>query len=448
MFEAVPRSPVLPATARRSDAPHLIRLDTPQRPPAVITYMSSSGLALARSLGKRGVDVHVVDADAYALGMRSRYCTPHICPDVEASEEDYIAELVRIAESLPLRPVLFSTGDKTTLAISRHREVLGEHYHLNLANEELLSALITKDGLAELANRHGFAAPRTLTPMSVAHLEEASRELEYPVILKPSLSPCWLNPKVFPIVGRYAKVALADDRETLLHLYRQLIEVDPRLIVQEVIPGDDYELYYVCMYCDQNGEPLGIFAGQKVRVFPVHYGSATMVRSFHDPELINLATHMARTLRYQGLGGIELKRDPRDGQYKLIEFNARWGLWDGLSERCGVPLGYMAYLDTIGQTVSPTTSYCTGVIWVDALRDMLAFRAYAQEGLLALPQWLNSLRGPREYSVFSWDDLRPFVDVSRGVGRNLWDKLLSRSGELQQGEPLRPSSRSRRRQAC
>lgn len=380
--------------------------------PAVVTHMSQSGLAIVRSLGRRGIPVYAVDPDPGQPELRSRYAIPRICPRLATDEPAFIEYLVQLGKQIGTRAVLYPTGDRTVLAFSRHRAVLRPYYRFIMPEHEVISELVTKDGLDRIARRHGIPAPRTLLPASLDELGAAAGELAYPVLIKPVVSPSWCNPRVYEIIGDNAKVAVAEDRAQLLHLYERLAAIDPELVIQELIPGNDDQLFYVCIYCDASSQPVGMFAGQKLRLFPAHFGSASYVRSFHDPELLSLAVRMVRKVGYRGLCGIEFKRDARDGRYKLIEFNARFGLWDMLGEKVGVDLVELSYRDALGLPVEPRHEYRTGVAWVGLERDYGAFRTYHREGKLSLMEWLGSLLLARSYPFFSTDDPKPFFKTS------------------------------------
>ena len=154
------------------------------------------------------------------------------------------------------------------------------------------------------------------------------------------------------------------------------------------------------------------------------------MRSFHDPELEQVALQLLSGVQYQGLGGIEFKKDARDGCYKLIEFNTRFGMWDGLGVRCGVDTPYIAYQDTLARPVEPQGTYRENIIWVDWHRDLRAFWIYRQHGQLTLGQWLRSLRGEKMWAVYSRDDWRPGVTFSLNLIRLLWARLTRRASAV------------------
>ena len=60
----------------------------------VIDVGNENGLATLRSLGRRGVRVEALSSDPLAIGLVSRYGTPHHCPDVVDDPDGLIRFLI------------------------------------------------------------------------------------------------------------------------------------------------------------------------------------------------------------------------------------------------------------------------------------------------------------------------------------------------------------------
>jgi predicted ATP-grasp superfamily ATP-dependent carboligase len=387
-----------------------------------MTYL---GLGLVRALGRKGVPVYALDPSPNALGMNSRYCRPILTPDLKQDEEQYLSFLLDFGRGLPTKAVLYPTGDPTVVLFSRERERLAPYYHYVAPDHATVLQLLTKTGLDAIAQQHGIPAPRTLIPPDRAAVEAAAGQLLYPVILKPAESHAWKARSIVELIGVGTKVIPCQTPEELLTSYDRIAAHNPALIVQEFIPGDDADLLYFCFYLNRESEPLGIFAGSKRRVLPPGLGSASFVESVEDPALTEAALKLLRAVRYRGLGGVEFKRDPRDGVYKLIECNVRFGLWDALGARCGVNLAHIAYRDALGQPVEPQLRYRAGVKWVSFERDLSAFKLYRRQKKLTTFGWLRSLIGEKMWAVFAWDDLRPFLS---SAPRYVWSRIAPRLG--------------------
>lgn len=383
-------------------------------PAVVIPAERPAALGIARSLGRRGIPVHGVDADPWAIGMASRYVTACPLPGGDMSDSNRLRTLMSLGRRLGRKSVLFAVSDDAVLLCSKHRDELREHYSFVMPDHQTVTSLLTKDGLHGMAEKHGIAAPRMYSVASVAEAERIAGELPYPVIIKPVFSPSWLNPEIRGMLqtnplGGAPKVAVCADAQELLETYRRIAVHDPRMIFEEIIPGEDERLLYYCFYLNRRSEPLATFAGVKRRILPVGFGSASYVKSAHDPALEEISLRLLSGCRYQGLGGVEFKQDSRDGSYKLIEFNARLGMWDSLSARCGIDIPHIAYCDALELPVHAQRSYRAGVSWIDFQRDARAFLAYRSRGELTFPQWARSLTGEKDWAVFSADDWMPAV---------------------------------------
>ncbi len=401
--------------------------------PAVITPVDDHmGLDIARSLAKRGVRVLGLDHDPGVPGRHSRCLEFTRCPDPNEDEEGFVAFLIRFADGLRCKPVLFPLSDRHALVCSAHRDSLRGHYEFVMPDHRTMVALATKDGLLAAAREFGIPAPRTVPVAGPDELKALAPSLSFPVLLKPTESTYWQASPVARalrsgLLAGQPKVRVCRDAGELLEEYRRIAAYDNRLLVQEVVPGEDDRLAYFCFYLDRGSRPLGFFAGRKCRVLPTGFGSASFVRGLIDPRLNELSFRLLSGTRYQGLGGIEFKMDPRDGEYKLIEFNTRFGMWDGLAERGGVDLAGIAYDDALGRRVEPRLAYRDDVAWIDCQRDFRAFLEYRRRGRLSLGGWRRSLKGRKMWAIYSREDWRPGLALTLRLARKLLDRMMGKA---------------------
>jgi predicted ATP-grasp superfamily ATP-dependent carboligase len=359
-----------------------------------------------------GISVHGIDTDPMACGMASKYLHAHLLPSTNNSEENRLQFLVDLGKKLGQKTVLFPVSDDDVVLCSKERTELEKYYLYVMPDHSTVMNMLSKDGLSRAAKSCGIPSPQMFVPTDIRELEAIAGQLPYPVIIKPVISPSWLRPEIIkllrdnPLSGP-PKVVFCPGPETLLQNYRKVTSYDSRVIIQEVIPGEDDCLVYFCFYLDRQNKPLATFAGRKLRLLPVGFGSASYVRSFYDQELEEISLQLLHGVAYKGLGGIEFKKDPRDGKYKLIEFNARFGMWDALSVHCGVDIPYISYSDAIGQRVEAQRQYQENIAWFDLQRDIRAFVIYRSQRKLTFVQWLRTFRGEKDWSVYAADDWKP-----------------------------------------
>jgi predicted ATP-grasp superfamily ATP-dependent carboligase len=332
-------------------------------------------------------------------------------PNTNGSESSRFEFLAKLGKELG-EAVLFPVSDDDVLLCSRFRNELERNYHFVMTDHATINSVLTKDGLHKIASLYDIPAPNMFPASSHAEVKNIASSLSYPVILKPVFSPSWLHGEIVSLLRNNflsgpPKVAFCQNAQILLETYSKIAVFDPNMIIEEVIPGEDERLAYYCFYLDRHSRPLAGFAGKKLRVLPIGFGSASFVRSFYDPELEELSQKLLSCIHYQGLGGIEFKKDARDEKYKLIEFNARFGMWDSLSTRCGIDIPYIAYCDALDWQVESQSQYRKDVLWIDFQRDVRAFIILNQRKQLSFKTWLKSFSGEKEWAIYSRDDWKP-----------------------------------------
>lgn len=330
---------------------------------------------------------------------------------MDRSDDKRLEVLLKLGKELG-EAVLYPVSDDAVMLASRYRYELQKYYHYVQPDHETVKGVLTKDGLHKIAAQHNIPSPQKFPACSLEQVQEIADKLPYPVILKPVFSPSWLRPEITALLRESfltgpSKVSYCEDPQTLLQKYSEIAQYDPCMIIQEVIPGEDSRLGYFCFYLNRQSQPIATFAGIKERILPVGFGSATYVRSIYDPDLEEISLRLLSSIQYQGLGGVEFKRDPRDGQYKLIEFNARFGMWDSLSIRCGIDIPYIAYADALGWEVDPQFKYRENVRWVDFQRDVRAFIIYNRRKELSFGAWLRSFFHEKDWAFFTFEDWKP-----------------------------------------
>src|ERR1700691_1485087 len=97
---------------------------------AVVVGGDHPGLAVARSLGRRGIPVYVVD-DQRCISTWSRYVKRVIRVDDILDERKTVDAVLRIGRQYNLQGwVLYPTRDETVAAFSRHRKELAEVFRV------------------------------------------------------------------------------------------------------------------------------------------------------------------------------------------------------------------------------------------------------------------------------------------------------------------------------
>jgi len=366
---------------------------------AIVLGGDFQGLGIVRSLGRRGVPVCVID-DEYSISRFSHYATHAVrVPDLR-NEANIVDAVLEVGRRLRLGGwVLYPTRDEIVAALSRHRPTLADVFRVPTPGWPSIQWAWDKRNTYRLAHDLGIPAPRTWCPRTVDELAEI--DAEPPFAIKPAI-------KEHFIYATKAKAWRANDRSELADRFLEAAAIVPpgEVMVQELIPGDGRQQYSYCAFF-KDGQPVGSMVARRRRQHPPEFGRATTFAETEDlPQLEELSLRFLRAIRYYGLVELEYKRDPRDGQFKLLDVNARtWG-YHTLGMGAGVDFPYLLFLDQLGAPV-PVCQSRAGVKWIRLVTDVPTCVVEMLGGRLAWREFLGSLTTFQIESVFSREDLLP-----------------------------------------
>lgn len=370
--------------------------------PAVVVGVNVNGLAVARALGRHGVPVIGVAADDASPAARSRYFRElWIHPGRDDSLVDLLLE--RGGDS-GVRPVLLPVTDASVRIIASHQDRLRRAYRIGMPGTDVVMTLQDKRGFSGLLEQFSLPGPRTYFVDSADEISGVAGEVPYPCILKPQIKS-----DAYSRTGG-SKAHMLEDAQSLLDTYARFSHAEPRVIVQEYVPGGDEQVYFCLQYYDEHSRPLVSFTGHKIRQWPPHCGGTASCEPVNAPELLRLSTEFFQNCGYRGLGSMEFKRDPRDGCFKMIEPTVCRTDWQsGVADVNGLPIAYVAYCDLAGAGLPRLVRVSDSVKWVYLLSERMSAAHYRAAGRLSLLGWLASLRPPVRGAIWAPDDPAPLA---------------------------------------
>lgn len=314
--------------------------------PAVVVGATLNGLGVVRSLSRGRVPLFVLETTRRAPAAWSRHCTFVRVAKLEG--EALVGSLVRLASDLRCRPVLILTSDESVLTVSAAREQIAPLYAIELPPQAIVEALADKVGFHELAEREGFAVPRSRRVGSEADLDRIG-ELAPPIVVKPA-------DKTLVLAGVVERALRADTVAQARAVAAQMLARAPSLIVQEWVEGADTEIFFTLFSCDRDGNLTGIFPGRKLVCSPPAVGSTAVCVAAPEiaAQLYRHTRHFIERVGYRGLGSLEFKRDTRSGRVLIIEPTVGRTDWqEEIATLCGVNLPLLTYHTALGVTASP-----------------------------------------------------------------------------------------------
>src|SRR5437867_3106027 len=139
---------------------------------ALVVGGDYQGLGIARSLGRRGVPVCIVD-DERSIARFSRYSAHAVkVPDLR-DERQAVDAVLEVGRRLDLKGwVLYPTRDETVAAFSRYRSLLTEWFCVPTPEWTTIRWVWDKRNTYRLAGELNIPVPRTWYPLNLDDLRK------------------------------------------------------------------------------------------------------------------------------------------------------------------------------------------------------------------------------------------------------------------------------------
>lgn len=273
---------------------------------------TKQALAITQSLGRRGIEVSLVDSSPTAPAFASQYCRERLIAPPRSNEDAYIAFLLSVVKRQPY-DLLVTCDDLTTWYVSRSRGRLAPHIRIVLPEHEVLETAMYKDRLSQFALRHGIPIAETRFPSNMDEVRTFAGQLREPFVVK-------------GVRSSGARQIRYATHETIEQAVQEILAFgqayNPRWpILQEYIPGENKTVYVLC----DRGKVLALCPFETLRSYPVWGGIPATARVLPNEEMERLARFVAERIGWHGVVGIAFRLDHRDGRFKLLEINVRFG---------------------------------------------------------------------------------------------------------------------------
>jgi len=311
--------------------------------------------------------------------------------------DDLLDKLVVPRFDADSKGTIFCATDQAVLFMDRHSSELGENWNLFSSRERSLEYLMDKSCMIEYARAAGFSIPRTVVLCQGQEIGwDWTDALHYPCIVKPvnSLS---VGKEFYRIVA---------DKESLLVAAQSLIATCPKIMIQEYIgadlPGQVLEVFVLRSRMPPHVKKVCMIS--KERQYPYMKGSSSFIKSELIPDLYQPVSRFADLIAFDGIADIEVIHSA--GEFFFIEANFRCGTPIALSQRAGLNLPMLAYLDTIGRVDEyPEGDYVPQIYW---MRDNTDWK-HVLERRISPFTFLRDVLRTDEFLILAGDDPEPFA---------------------------------------
>ncbi|MGW0336826.1 carboxylate--amine ligase [Streptomyces sp. NPDC003011] len=277
-------------------------------------------LGAVRSLGRAGVEVHLVADCAGSPVRTSRFVRQvHPPPPPGASVDDIAAALRRVATRIASPAVLIPMDDASAVAVGRLRAELAPSYLLPQQPADLSERVADKAELARVCAAAGVPHPETVVPDSAVEAAAAAWRLGLPVMAK------WSRPWLLPTGSGLRSTVVVRSSQEAYELYLRSAEAGSRLLLQAFLPPGPDRDWFFHGYADRAGAVIGGGPGVKERSWPRGAGLTAVGRWTPNPRVRALAERLTGELGYRGILDLDFRRCGTTGAYHLLDFNPRPG---------------------------------------------------------------------------------------------------------------------------
>jgi predicted ATP-grasp superfamily ATP-dependent carboligase len=372
----------------------------------IVLGCSLTGYAVMRALARKNLHIIGITYSKRDVAQLSRYVSEVAHSPAPADEEQFVACLIQNADRWA-GALILETADNAAIVLSKNKESLSRYYRIATPEWNALNIFMEKEKTYALANQYDVPHPKSIPLFRLEDLSDLS-DILYPCILKPVLST--------PFTDRFhmKNFEVHDDRE-LEEKLRLCLDAGLAMILQEIIPGPDDNLYKMQGYVNSQGKLVGRFFYRKLRQHPPQFGIARVGISMdRQPDVERLTEELLIRANYRGYFSNEFKLDPRDGQFKLIENNCRMPRSGMLAIAAGINIPWLIYQDLVLNQQCDVTQYKVGTYWIDFWTDLYnsLFRRKKEE--IGLREYMAPyLARNKVFSDLDFADPGPFFRVAR-----------------------------------
>lgn len=390
---------------------------------------TNAALAVTKSLGKKGIEVTCADCKD-AKSFYSRYCKNKLVyPSPEKQPYAFINFLLSEVKKHNY-DVLFPITDTDTYLISKYLNEFSPYVKVAINNHLTSMKVLDKCQTIKIASKINVPVPKTIFINDLNELNEISKILEFPLIIKPRQSSTFVKNKV-----KRGSTSYVISKEEFFLKYEELHKKSSYPLVQEYISGKEKGVFMLL----HKGELKAVFSHQRIRSLNPLGGASALCKSIDlNPKMKDYALKMLREINWEGVAMVEFKIDSRDNIPKLMEINGRfWGSLQ-LAISSGVDFPYLLFKTVIAEDVEPVLDYRKGIKYRYLLGDFIHLfyvmkgnRNYGFEYPKRLPTLRNFMKFYEKnlvYDDISFSDpminIKTFIDIFIGLPKTLFLKKV------------------------
>ncbi len=367
-----------------------------------------SALTVIRSLGRRGIIVHLGSDEPGSVCQYSRYTEEVInLPDTGRTPDLWLQKLADHV-GRERYDLIIPAADSPWVLVVQNRKELEKLAKLAIPNDRGFAYTYNKGKTVELARTLGVPCPKTVKIDRIEQAAETLDAFDLPVIVKPVYSKVWQNN-----IRHHLTAELARNKGELKLLLSRFLKIAP-VLIQSFHKGIGLGQEFLM----NNGEVVAAF--QHVRVHEPTMGGGSSYRQSValDPTLLEYSVRMLRELKWTGVAMVEYKYDKETKRSALMEINGRfWGSLP-LAVAAGVDFPALLFDLLVHNRTPERINYKKNIYCRNITRDVKWFKDNLRADrsdpfTISLPvvkvleEFINVISFREHFDTLVIDDLKP-----------------------------------------
>lgn len=269
--------------------------------------------------------------------------------------------------------VLLPISDFTVPFISQHKQEIEERFKVKCAVPDYEQVYIVEDKSRFMDFCQKNDIPHPLTERLTGEtMDDVADLVGFPALIKPDYS-----------VGARG-ITRVNSLIELKKVFSAVIEKYGSCTLQEFIDNREY-YYNVMLYRDKEGKILASAILKIIRMYPVGAGSSSCCVTVENEELVKICADCLEKLNWVGMADFDVLQRLDNGEYKIIEINARVPASLRGAAISGVNFPEIIINDVMGNKV-PQYAYTPGKTMRYMGLDLMWFMK-SPNRFLAKPSW-------------------------------------------------------------
>jgi predicted ATP-grasp superfamily ATP-dependent carboligase len=364
-------------------------------------------LAVVRSLGRSGKEVHAVPFNWRAPALKSRYIAAiHRVPRYSDDPDGWLAAVRRLLEQQSFDLIVPCCDDRSILSFDRHRDAFAR-FRMAIPGSNAMDLLFDKAQTRALCAQLGVPITAGEVLGSADTASGLIARYGLPLVIKPARSYS------LDRLDAWGKVHIAETAAELERVLAQITERE-RYLVEQYFDGVGTGVSVLA----REGRILNAFQHRRLRE---GWGGSSSHRISEpiDPDLLHACKEIANFTALTGVCMFEFRFNLDTKRWILLETNARF--WGSLPLPISLGVDFPRYLYDlfVHYQVHPQVPYQEGAmsrnVTLDALNLISDFRRRKRG---ELGSWLSAAAsfvtqpvrwatGKERSDSFVWDDLLP-----------------------------------------